>query len=80
MVEEWKCGAVWNSMVEQWSIVEQCGGTVLNSIVEQCGNRLVEQGTVERYGETVEQYNGTVEQCGTVWNSVVETGQINVGR
>ena len=48
MVEEWKCGAVWNSMVEQWSIVEQCGGTVLNSIVEQCGNRLVEQGTVER--------------------------------
>ena len=55
MVEQ--CGTVWWDSVEQYGeTVQQCGGTVWNSVVEQCG-------TVW--------WNSVVEQCGTVWTSVV---------
>ena len=31
----WNSGTVWNSVVEQWNSVTECGGTVWNSMVEQ---------------------------------------------
>ena len=61
----------WNSVVEQWNSVAECGGTVWWNSVAQCGT--VWWNSVERYGGTVEQCGGTVGN-GMVehWNGVVE--------